>query len=475
MNNVLLTRTACRADPRQTHIAVDALDGALRLALPGATRPFGLLGLISSVTLDEPPAFAIAVARRLGVIYLYMPENSARSAARDTLKILAEHPEARSDALHQLGISWLVDGLEANRADDAEETLRKARKTLTAATDVDNERIDAELYATAIDGVLALVDRLPAESVRAAADQVTELALMRAAWRAPGRLDTWLGDTYAAEQEWRAVTAAFAQACEEFDQLYWTDASRSLTAIARAHRASTVARILPHSAPGLRAVVEPRFSSAFVSSQYRMGLLNKWAEDMRSNPDLTEEVSSLLGVIDAPKGKHADAISELRSQAKDPELVDSVIAGLRAHEQRILERRLETFDGEDSVLEKPASRRVTQDIRAALEGSPDYFGPTRMLFDRIVDITIRYVVSRIDVEPGFAKGRFRFLADPGAIERELQLDYWDYLTSTSIGGIVGVESPHIGGGRVDVRFSVGGTRIVAELKRDEDPVEYGRV
>ncbi|WP_329427026.1 hypothetical protein OG339_42875 [Streptosporangium sp. NBC_01495] len=476
LNEALLARAEMRKDSRQAHIAVDALDGALKLALLGVARPFRLLELITSVTTTEPPAFAIAVARRLGAIYIHMREESARAAARDALTTLASHQEARSDAFHQLGTSGLVDALETDNAEGVEQKLRHARTMFTAAVDIDADRIDAKLYASALDGVLALVDRLPVSTVRAAAEEVEDLAIVRTAWKSRGRLEEWLGDSTATEQEWWMVSAAFARACNELDDERWLKASRSLAAIARAHEAANTAAVLPYAAPGLRVLVAPRLVAPFVTSTYRWSLLKRWAEEMRTHPELSADASGLLeAVTQDPKDEKMILISEIRSQLPDPEKLDMLMESLMLDQQTALERRLETLDGQDSVLHNEAARRLSRDLRKVLEGSPDYQGTTRVLFDRIIDITIRYAVARTNIEASFAKGGFRFLHDPNALEQALQIDYWNYLISSTIGDVVDIETSHVGGGRADIRFTFGGIRIVAELKRDKNPTKKGQL
>src|SRR5262249_16955208 len=151
------------------------------------------------------------------------------------------------------------------------------------------------------------------------------------------------------------------------------------------------------------------------------------------------------------KGDAATAIAALRATADNPEAVDALIDGLSAAEQQVLERRLETLDGDESVLSNPVARRLGSDLRAALEGRPDYHGPARVFFDRIVDLTIRFVRSRIDFQAGFARRKWAYLADPDALEQSLQLDYYDFLAGSMLGDVVDVEIPNIGGGRADVR------------------------
>jgi hypothetical protein len=473
LDDALLVRAASRTDAREGHMAIDALDGVLRRVLAGSARPFRLLELLTSIRADEPPGFAVAVARRLGVVYLHFREQSTRDAVRDALLALLGHDAARGDAHHELGLTRLIDALESTTAPSVEQGLRDARARFSAATDVDNERLDARLYAAALDGVLALVEQRPAADVQAAADEVHELALVRTAWRAPGRLAQWLGDTTAGEREWWAVSTTFATAARHLEDEVWLDAAASLEAIARAHRASTVAHLVPTEAPGLQAVIEPRISEAFVHFSHRRRALARWVQDVREHPELADAASGLAEVVQTPKGDAATAIAALRAKADDPEAVDALIAGLSGAEQQVLERRLKTLDGDESVLSNPVVRRLSSDLRAGLEGQPDYHDTTRIFFDRIVDLTLRFVRSRMDVQTGFARGKWSYLADPDALEQSLQLDYYDFMAGSMLGDVVDVEIPNIGGGRADVRFAAGAIRIVAEIKRDKKAIEPG--
>jgi hypothetical protein len=472
--DVFLARVADRADERRAYIAVDALDGLLRLTLSEAIRPFRLLGLLTDVSGDDLPAFSAAAARRMGVVFLHIAEPSARGAMREALGTLATAPAVRADAEHELGAARLVEALEGATAEVVERGLRDARRHFAAAVHADAARLDAQLYVGALDGVLALVEHRAAADVQAAADHVEDLALTRAAWRAPGRLARWLGDTTAAEREWWMVTANIAEAAVHLDDDIWMTAAPALEAIARAHRATRIAAVLPREAPGLRAVVEPRISEEFVRSAHRRGALLRWAAELCEDDELADDAAALREVVDDPKGEVAGTLAELRDRLDDPD-VDAALESLGVIQQQRLERRLETLDGDESVLETPTVRRVRDDLRAELTGRPDYAGTGRLLFDRIVDLTIRFVASRMDVQPGTAHAGWAYLAKPDALEVDLQLDYYDFLKGSVIGNIVDMETPHVGGGRADVRFALGAIKIIAELKRDSQPVQPGTV
>jgi hypothetical protein len=304
---------------------------------------------------------------------------------------------------------------------------------------------------------------------------VREMALLREAWRAPGRLSRWLGDASAAEGAWWMVSEDLAAAAPELTDDVWLNAAASLESIARGYRAARVALVLPTGSPGLPAIIEPRLTSAFLRSNYRIRALSKWAAEIREDPELAGAVAKLQELVEEPVPPRAVAIAELRDQIPDPERLDAILAEVTSEQKALLERRLQTLDGDESVLCNPILRRLGNDIRAGLEGAADYEGLTRMFFDRIVDLTIRFVASRLDVEPGFAKGEWSYLADPDALEEQLQIDYYDFLKGSMLGDVVAMEARNTGGGRADVQFSLGGTRVVAELKRDKAPVDSGGI
>lgn len=475
IEQALIERAELRRDAREAHIAIDACDGLLRLVLAKAVRQFRFLDLVSDVAVDEEPNFASAIARRLGVVYLYFPDLAARTATREALHVLGANAAARADAEHELGAACLVDALESATADDVESAMRRARGHFSATIEFDSDRVDAQLYAAALDGVLALVDGSDPAMVIHSARTVREMALLRDAWRAPGRLSRWLGDDSAAEGAWWMLSEDLAAAAPQLFDDVWLNAAASLESIARGYRAARVARVLPNESPGLPAIVEPRLTSAFVRFNYRIQALSRWAEEIREDPELASAVAKLQELVDEPVSPSAVATAELRDQIPDPERLDAIFAAITSEQQALLERRLETLDGDESVLSNPIARRVGADIRAGLEGATDYEGLTKMFFNRIVDMTIRFVASRLDVEPGFAKGGWGYLADPDALEAQLQIDYYDFLKGSMLGDVVAMEARNTGGGRADVQFSLGATRIVAELKRDKAPVETGGI
>jgi hypothetical protein len=271
------------------------------------------------------------------------------------------------------------------------------------------------------------------------------------------------------------VSEELAAAAHQLSDDVWLNAAASLEAITRGYRAARIARVLPNESPGLPAVVEPRLTSAFVRFNYRIQALSRWAAEIREDPELGGTAAELHRLVDQPVLPSAVAIAELRDQIPDPERLDAILAEVTSEQQALLERRLETLDGHESVLSNPIARQVGADIRAGLEGATDYEGLTRIFFDRIVDLTIRFVSSRLDVEPGFGNAGWSYLANPDALESELQIDYYNFLKGTMLGDVVTMEARNVGGGRADVQFSLGGTRIVAELKRDKAPVETGGI
>lgn len=201
--------------------------------------------------------------------------------------------------------------------------------------------------------------------------------------------------------------------------------------------------------------------------------MKRWAQDVRDHPELADTATALEQVTATPKGDTATPIDTLRAHTSDPAMVDAVLMDLRAIERTVLERRLQTFDSEDSILHNRVITRVIQDIQSQLDGATDYYGDTRIVFDRILDATIRFVATRHDIEVGLARDRFGYLTNSNALERALQIDYYDYLQSTRLADTVDIEKSHIGGGRSDICFSIGGIRIVAEIKRDKAPVATG--
>jgi hypothetical protein len=460
-----LARFRERVSERDAGMAAIAVDALLRLVLTHAITPWKFYAALEEVAPDDPPHLLIDVIRRLGALYAHETSDPVRSLVRGRLTTLAGNAEVRSDCAFELARVDLIDALEASSPEDAERLLRTARKGFAQAHELDVGRDDAQLHLAALDAVLGLVDGEDQAALETSARQIHELALVRKAWRAPGRL-SWLGDPLEADLEWWTLSRAFAYAAHAARPDVWLHPTVMLEQLALALQATTTARLLPDvEALGLRATVVPVLRAAFLHDASRREVLRAWVRQLAED-EWTAGERLLREVESADPKVEADRLREelIRELDGDEVTADSLS---RDGQLRLL-RRLDAWH-KHLEPEKTQIRRLLADVRSQLGGNPDYAGEIRVCFDRVLVDSIRFLDDRMNVI--LAGERFAYLRKPDALEGALQEDYRQWMVGNGLQGLADIEVSGVSGGRVDVRFSFGPNRLVTEVKRDPAPFD----
>jgi hypothetical protein len=92
----------------------------------------------------------------------------------------------------------------------------------------------------------------------------------------------------------------------------------------------------------------------------------------------------------------------------------------------------------------------------------------RAIFHVVLVYTVRFLISRLEnVRYGANSPSYLMERSDGSLPREVELqnDYHGFMMSNISG--VDIEVSNVGGGRADLVFSLGGERIVVEVKRDD--------
>lgn len=457
-----LSRFGQRQDDRAAGMAALALDALLRLALVRAVTPWRFFAALETVGPTESDHLLIALVRRLGALYTHMP--TARPLVRERLAVLSENDRLSADITFETAHADLVDALEADARDVAEDRLRSARSRFIEAVRCDVNRADAELLATALDAVLGMVDGHSAADLDEYAGKIRELALLRQAWQAAGRL-SWLGVENDINREWWGLSRALHHAAAANETDPWLEPTVMLEQFANALRVSETARLITVATetPGLRSVLVPALRMPFAENANRRALLNRWIEDVQSNAG-----TALLREVETeyPKGGADSIRSELIRELGDEEAVVmltdvqclSMLNRLYARDQR-------------KTADAPTIRRVMDDVRSRLRDNSDYQGDVRCAFDMVLVQTLRFLHDRMNVQ--LVGKRFEYLTISDALENALHQDYREWMAGNGLNGILDIEVSHVAAGRVDVRFTFGTDRIVTEVKRDEAPFGTG--
>ncbi|MGE4425804.1 MAG: hypothetical protein AB7G37_05045 [Solirubrobacteraceae bacterium] len=460
-----LSRFARREDDRTAGIAAIAIDTAVRMVLLGEVAPWELYAALSNLNGDAPSHLLIAVVRRLGALYVHDP--GARPLVRQLLPTLAPNIDIGADVAFCSAYADLVDGLEAEDEATAGTHLRSARAGFAKAVSLDQNRADAELHRAALDALLGLVDRHTPAELATHAQEIRDLALLRRAWQATGRLG-WLGDPLDADREWWALGQAVAIAGEAVTQTVWMEPPLIMAQMARALEATTTVRVLPGGtpAPGATRVIAPSLRQPFATDASKKALLRQWAQEVTAEDRAARKALLDTVEVERPDNASAALATRLAREFGDETLADA----LTAEQQLRLVTRLDAFDN-TLEAENPQVRRALDDLRAGLAENVDYVAETRNAFDMIVLRTLRFVADRMNIQ--LSSSRVAYLTKAEAKEEALQHDYQEWMVGNGLQGIVDIEVPHVGSGRIDVRFAFGTRRIVTEVKRDKDPFGDG--
>jgi hypothetical protein len=108
-----------------------------------------------------------------------------------------------------------------------------------------------------------------------------------------------------------------------------------------------------------------------------------------------------------------------------------------------------------------------------LQEAPDFQRPReRGEFLGILLYTFRFLENRMNLtRANYPRQRYLFAPDPQkgdspAVERDLQLDYAQWMSSALHSAPVRVEVSDVAGGRADVHFTFANNRYIAEVKQD---------
>ncbi|WAU78528.1 hypothetical protein O1Q96_01495 (plasmid) [Streptomyces sp. Qhu-G9] len=473
LNRIALRRTEIHASPLEAETAGLFLEAALRLALAGTTKRYGLLDLLVAPQAPAaPPGYARRVVRALGAAYEQWRDPDLTAALRPFLDL----PELRSDAAFELAMCHLSDAFNAADRSSLLTRLDTSRTHFNEAISADEDRPDATAYRAAINAVLAF-EAGDNETLAAQAAQLRRSTTEHALWLT-GLRTGWRDGRYDTEAAWYTLSADLEQAAAHLNAPLTTWPSQTIQHILAAYTAHRSVRLTSTgSAPALQLLVAPRIEDAFAAREglllHVRGLLADappdWDRDAAE--DLRSAVESRLGLrheepaVDGPgKGgpaAHPSLAAALGNQILTA-LPPAMLNGLR---EQVAHGEL----GYIAVLPK-AEQDTFNSVVAGLEHCPDFLSASvRHHFIRLITATIRFLANRTNRgrDKHTKKTAYLFAPKQGEAlphEVELQEDLHDYLDSA--GFEVQMEAIDRSGGRGDIIVRFPGFDIVIECKRE---------
>ncbi|MCM4082333.1 hypothetical protein [Paractinoplanes hotanensis] len=471
-----------------------ALEAWLRLTLGAWTRPIPLLGMLdehAATAADAEPdaldaTFLQRLVRCLGAAGEHWSEHRTEMSA--ALTALLPHTSLDDNVAFELAMLQLHSGLEDAEPQRCITTLTEARSHFALCAQYE-DRVDAKIFSTAIDALIAFVGGAVPTLVNLTSLKalVYEYRLGMLSeiphWRQP-RADTAL--------QWLNLVDALAR-MQDLDR-GWLHASELITdmaAIYRAHRTLTLVQSASvigtehlgvTESPALSALLQPRLVTAVTHNPHGTELLDQWLTTVERSFNNQQDIESIEelrvrvragGVPEHPKVVSADisALTDLLGIAVTdvheiaPALSEFPSVTARLNTLAAAKVRASAVDVNIDFQKKFA--QVKQDLLAASALSDE----PAMRVEQVALALLRYARWRGSVTRGSnlaASFQREFTSRSDAPKESEFADDLHGFLAMNLPLVPEKEVSHIANGRIDLICHFGVISLVIECKRELD-------
>ncbi|MBF0415570.1 MAG: hypothetical protein HQL79_07360 [Magnetococcales bacterium] len=420
-----------------------ALDGAFRLVGEHISRRHALLAKLTEVETDDDPIFLRHVAKIIGISFTWWQSEGLT----DRLQAIIEIEGADDEAIFELGMATLLEGLEATGVETVTAKLKEAQQWFKLAQEKRAHRPDAVLYIMAIQSWLDFSQGSTPENPSAFVIEINQEIFALQAWHHSQDAPIWLGARFAEYASWHLFGERLVNLAKRLRKPSWLDArlviEHELIGIiisCRAIRKTT-------QDGGLELLALPRIVSGLNGNPGLIQHLQEWLQVTPEHPQ-ANVVKALLADVDGAQPSNDEAESGIVRETWI-KLVETLAGPSLTHSEcQILECCVKILNAVEDYS--------NQDAKSA--------------FNTILLLTFRYLISRMDLSIKNAP-RLTFLQKSvrkSALptEDKLQQDYYNYLIGFYPSGSIQIEQTDISSGRADLTVNSLGYRIVIEVKRE---------
>lgn len=464
--------------------AADALEVATQLRLGGWTARWDLFALLTEYDGTGPVAYTRAALRAVQACFEQWPE------ADDLLAVAHRIAEASLNTSEGQSVSSdvgamlaRVELLQALRADGPEAAVRHIDDALVAlsAALTHDDRPDAHVTANIARLLRGLIETQSVDPAVAAelGDGVRELRHLRYS------RGHWTGDVAATTwAAWSLLADRLTAAQQRFDEPSWLHAVPVIDDLVDLYRVSGSYTGLRCDDDGhaVQILVAPVIANGFADEVGLMNVLRQRVAEMEAAAEdgsATEaELADLPAAVDirnaaARRLAAGIPVRDPKANAGAEPPADDTTAGAALGENDAEERLWAAARRRHRTRLASASLPVNlalQQIWDDLEASTDYrtLDGVADAVDLVTVLLMAFLFDRSAVGPSEAP----YLYDAAASEEDLARDLRTFVRGSGYLNGVDTEVRHVGGGRVDVRFSFPGFNLYVELKQDatEEPV-----
>lgn len=471
-------------------IALARLEGALRVALTGATPPYLVLHHLATINPNLPDDYLEGLPRLIGIaLDMWDTDMRLTSPLVAALESLADKSPAAAGAKHEIGCLQLRTALRQEDPRAAASGLDEAEKKFALALSLDASRDDARAYA-AVCGAVSAFARSDAVRFAAATDDLQSTMARRIAWHRNLHVPAWRRPLLDAEIEWLGLTLDLRAASERLTEESWLDAVAAVGQLGRAYSADR--GTMP--APGLAAVVRPVIENSIADRAVLENQLTRVleADRQRDTPLLPYGAHLLAGALRAHRGGDREQRSSDEDSDSEGDLaelngrIDRLAPRLRLLGDEVA--RLVAQSADDAalleagavvaastasgILDHPVLRNKRDEVIQILSENPAFEGETCAVVIALVDHTLTFLLDRYDRGGPILPGQpdvLRKLASDEERPQEKELQYQFYVwvaTSSQFAGRAQCEMSPVATGRTDVIVRIADIRVVTEVKRE---------
>jgi hypothetical protein len=469
-----------------------ALQAWLHLCTSRTLKEHRLLAFLTDLpdaVRDLPPPMTRALPRVAGLAHEHFGDDDLIAL----LHRLADIPETEADAGFELALADLRRALSADSQSAFIRSATEARSGFAAVEATDEARHDAHAYGAALDAIMAFRRSDPA-SLRDAASRLEAAVSQHSAWLSGNYLPMWTWTRTQAEVSWLQLSAVLSSAADTLHETCWYHPSQAVAALLDAYKAarSFTSSEISSAPTGVELLIRPAIEGTFARDANRLALLDRaLAHDPAFSGDAAAQqlhaaVHTALNSTPAagPPSLPAEGDDGLgkelsRLTAVLHQFGPTTAADLAASMPLPLLERLDAALWNNEVARSATGGikvdRKLRELIQELEASPDWpiaGGPFTILLQQ----TILYLVSRYDIGTAMGGTRTAFLRNPepeSVLERELQQDYYDWLSQGPLYGAVAAEVSDRSHGRVDILVRIRNVSFSVECKRELKDASVG--
>ncbi|WP_227440320.1 hypothetical protein [Methylobacterium sp. W2] len=456
---------------------------ALKAAMILAQSERPLLRRLQAVLLELDPSdegiYLRHAARITGAVLAHEP---ADDDLRNKLTELTDVQDAEDEAAVELGLDALRAGLDATTPEAALGAFGAARDWFARAEEATEVRLDARLYRTCLDMLLAFHEGLTSDDLPNRIASVTQSAFEYTAYLTDGdrhpETSSWLASKDLERVHWTSLALRLGSLVDKVSRSAWLKVAAVMEDELLSIYAASRSMFRRGADGGLEQVVRPRIVGAMQGELRSLDILDHWIAENSGSASLPD-AKSLWDLV----GEAREAIVGHRPSgaAAGSSPTAAILERLPEPIRETVSARIEA--DAVSLLDESVSRTVDEVLAratTALMSNVDYREKpdARQFFDVLLLDVTRFVVSRYNLStatfPGVAYLFNRDKANP-PLEADLQHDLVNYLMGSRLADICRPEARDLGGGRVDVLFTYKWLKTTSELKRSFPKLTSGEL